>query len=299
MELKVENLSKTYGRGGVQALSAVNFTLQPGVLGLLGPNGAGKSTLMRILATITRPSSGSVAWNGADIATQPDALREVLGYLPQDFGVYPNLSAIEFLDYLAAVKGIPAAASRKRIGELLDLVNLADAAKRPLGGYSGGMRQRVGIAQALLNDPQLLIVDEPTAGLDPEERVRFRNLLSELSGERIVILSTHIVSDVEAVATDIAILAHGQLLALGAPEALLGAVAGKVWQVVVPSAELNGLRASFLISSTAHRSDGVHARVIADSAPPTASRLLEPTLEDAYLFTLAKQRQFAAAGAAA
>ena len=148
---------------------------------------------MRILATITLPSAGRVTWNGEDIATNPDALRNVLGYLPQDFGVYPNLSAIEFLEYLAAVKGIPAEPARKRIAELLELVNLKDAAKRPLGGYSGGMRQRVGIAQALLNDPQILIVDEPTAGLDPEERVRFRNLLSELSGERIVILSTHIV----------------------------------------------------------------------------------------------------------
>jgi ABC-2 type transport system ATP-binding protein len=214
MQLTVEKLSKRYGRA-VQALRDVDLTLGPGVLGLLGPNGAGKSTLMRILATVTRPSSGRVLWNNSDIARSPDALRDVLGYLPQDFGVYPNLNALEFLEYLAAVKGIAAGAARKRIGELLELVNLTDAAKRPLGGYSGGMRQRVGIAQALLNDPQLLIVDEPTAGLDPEERVRFRNLLSELSGERIVILSTHIVSDVEAVATSIAILAHGQLLAHG------------------------------------------------------------------------------------
>ncbi len=165
---------------------------KPGVLGLLGPNGAGKSSLMRILATVTKPSSGRVLWNDVDIVRNPDTLRNVLGYLPQDFGVYPNLNAYEFLEYLAAVKGIEAGTAKKRIGELLDLVNLTEAAKRPLGGYSGGMRQRVGIAQALLNDPQLLIVDEPTAGLDPEERVRFRNLLSELSGERIVILSTHI-----------------------------------------------------------------------------------------------------------
>jgi ABC-2 type transport system ATP-binding protein len=298
MQLTIENLSKNYGRS-VQALRGVNLAFKPGVLGLLGPNGAGKSTLMRILATITRPSAGRVLWNGVDIAKDPDSLRSALGYLPQDFGVYPNLSAIEFLDYLAAVKGIPAAASRKRIAELLDLVNLADAAKRPLGGFSGGMRQRIGIAQALLNDPQLLIVDEPTAGLDPEERVRFRNLLSELSGERIVILSTHIVSDVEAVATEIAILAHGQLLAHGVPEALLGGVSGKVWEVVVPSGELAALREKYLISSTAHRSDGVHARVIADSAPSSASRSLEPSLEDAYLFTLARQRQPAPAGAIA
>jgi ABC-2 type transport system ATP-binding protein len=298
MQLQVENLSKNY-RGGVQALRGVQIALQPGILGLLGPNGAGKSTLMRILATITQPSSGRVLWNDADIARDPDALRNVLGYLPQDFGVYPNLNAIEFLEYLAAVKGISADAARKRIGELLELVNLGDAAKRPLGGYSGGMRQRAGIAQALLNDPQLLIVDEPTAGLDPEERVRFRNLLSELSGERIVILSTHIVSDVEAVATSIAILAHGQLLTHDSPEGLLASVAGKVWEVVIPSAELPALRQKHLISNTAHRSDGVHARVVANVAPAAGARPLEPSLEDAYLAALAAQRTHHQAGAAA
>jgi len=298
LQLIVENLSKNY-RGDVHALRAVQLSLKPGVLGLLGPNGAGKSTLMRILATITRASSGRVLWNDADIARNPDALRGVLGYLPQDFGVYPNLSAIEFLDYLAAVKGIPAAVAKRRISELLALVNLADAAKRPLGGYSGGMRQRVGIAQALLNDPQLLIVDEPTAGLDPEERVRFRNLLSELSGERIVILSTHIVSDIEAVATGIAILAHGQLLAHGAPEALLAQVTGKIWEVVVPSPDLNSLRQKYLVSSTAHRADGVHARVVSDAAPSPGARQLEPSLEDAYLAVLATQRNDAAPGVAA
>ncbi len=287
MQLTVENLSKNYG--GVQALRSVNLKLKPGVLGLLGPNGAGKSTLMRILATITQPSGGRVMWNDADIARQPDELRSVLGYLPQDFGVYPNLSAVEFLDYLAAVKGIPAEAARQRIGELLVLVNLAEAGKRALGGYSGGMRQRVGIAQALLNDPQLLIVDEPTAGLDPEERVRFRNLLSELSGERIVILSTHIVSDVEAVAMEIAILAQGELLEYGSPEELLGRVDGKVWEVVVASGELAELRGNHLVSSTAHRSDGVHARVVADGPPTGTARALEPTLEDAYLAVLASQ----------
>jgi ABC-2 type transport system ATP-binding protein len=297
MQLLVETLSKNYRRG-VQALRTVQLSLKPGILGLLGPNGAGKSTLMRILSTITRPSSGRVLWNEIDIARNPDALRGVLGYLPQDFGVYPNLSAIEFLDYLAAVKGIPAAAARQRISELLVLVNLADVAKRPLGGYSGGMRQRVGIAQALLNDPQLLIVDEPTAGLDPEERVRFRNLLSELSGERIVILSTHIVSDVEAVATDIAILAQGQLLAHGAPEALLSRVTGKIWEVVVPSADLPSLRQKHLISNTAHRSDGVHARVVSDAAPSAQARQLEPSLEDAYLAVLSTQRRVATGVAA-
>lgn len=298
MQLIVEELCKNY-RGKVQALRNVRITLRPGVLGLLGPNGAGKSTLMRILATVTRASSGRVLWNGKDIAENSDALRNVLGYLPQDFGVYPNLNAHEFLEYLAAVKGIETVVAKKRIGELLDLVNLTEAAKRPLGGYSGGMRQRVGIAQALLNDPQFLIVDEPTAGLDPEERVRFRNLLSELSGERIVILSTHIVSDIEAVATQIAILAHGQLLTQDAPEGLLARMTGKVWEVVVPSGELPALRQKYLISSTAHRSDGVHARVVAEAPPAREARLLEPSLEDAYLATLAAKRNGNLAGASA
>src|SRR5580658_1863491 len=297
MQLQIENLSKTY-RGNVRALRDFQLQMGPGVLGLLGPNGAGKSTLMRILATITQPTAGRALWNGADIARDPDALRAVLGYLPQDFGVYPNLSAAEFLEYLAAVKGIGGASARKRVAELLELVNLAGVARRPLGGFSGGMRQRVGIAQALLNDPKLLIVDEPTAGLDPEERVRFRNLLSELSGERIVILSTHIVSDVEAVATSIAIMAHGQLIAHAAPETLLASVSGKVWEVVVASADLPALRQKHLISSTARRGDGVHARVVADVAPGREARQLEPSLEDAYLAALAKQR-YAANGIAA
>jgi ABC-2 type transport system ATP-binding protein len=298
MKLAIENVNKTY-RGSVEALRSFRLQLGPGVLGLLGPNGAGKSTLMRILATITQPSAGRVLWNGTDIRHDPDTLRTVLGYLPQDFGIYPNLSAVEFLEYLAAVKGLEAASARKRIGELLELVNLADAARRPLGGFSGGMRQRVGIAQALLNDPKLLIVDEPTAGLDPEERVRFRNLLSELSGERIVILSTHIVSDVEAVATDIALIVQGQLVVHGVPEALLAGVNGKVWEVVVSSGELAALRQRHLVSNTAHRNDGVHARVVADAAPRPSARPLEPSLEDAYLAALAAHRNSAAADAAA
>ncbi len=289
MQLIVERVSKTY-RGNLQALRSFGLTLGPGVLGLLGPNGAGKSTLMRILATITRPTSGRVLWNGADIAEEPDALRSVLGYLPQDFGIYPNLTAVEFLEYVAAVKGIRTAGARERISALLELVNLSDAARRPLGGYSGGMRQRVGIVQALLNDPKLLIVDEPTAGLDPEERVRFRNLLSELSGERIVILSTHIVSDVEAVATEIALIAQGQLITYGAPENLLAAVNGKVWEVVMSSDALPALRQKHLVSNAAHRSDGVHVRVIADAPPSAGARTLEPSLEDAYLAALAAHR---------
>lgn len=228
MKLSIEHVGKTY-RGRVRGLDGFSLELGPGVLGLLGPNGAGKSTLMRILATITRPTDGRVTWNGVDIVAKPNVLRAELGFLPQDFGIYPNLNAREFLEYIAAAKGIEGRAAKKRIDELLALVNLTDVQRRPLGGFSGGMRQRVGIAQALLNDPKLLIVDEPTAGLDPEERVRFRNLLSDLSGERVVILSTHIVSDVEATATHIALIDKGRMVVAAAPEELLRTVEGRVW----------------------------------------------------------------------
>ncbi len=278
----------------MQALTNVSLTLGSGRARPAWPERRGQIDLDADSRDDHAADVRQILWNSGEVARNPDALRNVLGYLPQDFGVYPNLSALEFLEYLAAVKGIAAAAARRRITELLELVNLTDAAKRPLGGYSGGMRQRVGIAQALLNDPQLLIVDEPTAGLDPEERVRFRNLLSELSGERIVILSTHIVSDVEAVATNIAILAHGRLLAHGSPESILDGVTGQVWELVVPSGDLPALRQKYPISSTAHRSDGVHVRIVSPVPPmmPGArvARPLEPSLEDAYLAVLAERR---------
>ena len=292
MKLTIDHVSKRYG--ATLALQDFSLELGSGVLGLLGPNGAGKTTLMSILATITKPTSGNICWNGTDLAADPNAIRSVLGYLPQDFGVYPNLNSVEFLEYLAAVKGLDAAAARRRIDELLNLVNLTEVRKRPLGGYSGGMRQRIGIAQALLNDPKLLIVDEPTAGLDPEERVRFRNLLSDLSGDRIVILSTHIVSDVEATATDIALISQGRLVAHAAPEDLLRAVEGKVWEWVVPSSDLNAARQQYRISNTVRRSDGVHVRLLA-SQPPPATTPVAPTLEDAYLFCLSQHRAGVAA----
>lgn len=286
MELTISRVGKRYSKDK-WGLKDFTLKLRPGVWGLLGPNGAGKSSLMRILATITRPTEGSVTWNGSDIATHPNELRKVLGYLPQDFGVYPNLNAVEFLQYLAAIKGLEGRTADRRIDELLQVVNLVDARKRPLDGYSGGMKQRIGIAQALLNDPQLLIVDEPTVGLDPEERVRFRNLLSDLAGDRIVILSTHIVSDVEAVATEIVIMNTGRLLQQASPEALLQAVEGKVWEWVVSSGELAAIRQNHLISGTTRRADGIHLRVIQSQSPAAIARPSDPTLEDAYLFVTA------------
>jgi ABC-type multidrug transport system ATPase subunit len=296
VQLAIESLGKRYpGRGW--ALSEFTLTLTPGVTGLLGPNGAGKSTLMRILATVTRPSAGRVLWNGVDLAKRPDALRETLGYLPQDFGIYPQLSAIEFLDYIAAAKGLAARAARQRIDELLELVNLTDSRDRALGGFSGGMRQRVGIAQALLNDPRVLIVDEPTAGLDPEERVRFRQLLSDLSGERVVILSTHIVSDVEAVASTIALIAQGRLLVHGTTETLLRSLEGRVWEWLVPAEDLAGVRARHLVTGVVRRGDGVQLRLVAESAPDPTARSAPPTLEEVYLAHMGAAREAAASRA--
>lgn len=283
VELVIDGISKVYKRQ-VWGLRDFSLTLEPGVLALLGPNGAGKSTLMRILATITKPTEGRATWNGVDIVRAPNTVRAVLGYLPQDFGVYPNLNAVEFLEYIAALKGLSGRAARQRIQDLLQALNLFAVRRRPLGSYSGGMKQRVGIAQALLNDPQLLIVDEPTMGLDPQERVRFRNLLVDLAGERIVILATHIVSDVEAAATEIALIHQGRLLKHAAPEELLRTVEGKVWRCVLASAELTAFRQAHLVSGTVRRSDGVHVRVVGESSPSAGAQAVTPTLEDAYLY---------------
>lgn len=288
MALEIAEVSKRYKN--VWGLRDFSLTLASGVWGLLGPNGAGKSTLMSILATVTNPTQGKVTWNGIDIGTSPDELRPVLGYLPQDFGVYPNLSAVEFLEYLAAIKGLDGKLARRRIDELLQVFNLVEARNRPLGGYSGGMKQRVGLAQALLNDPKLLIVDEPTVGLDPEERVRFRNLLSDLSGDRIVILSTHIVSDVEATATEIAIISDGRLLISALPETLLQSVENKVWERVIPSVDLPAIRQKYLVSNVMRRSDGVHLRIVAASRPCVDAVPMVPTLEDAYLYCVTNQK---------
>src|SRR6266498_426201 len=233
MLLEFVNVAKVY-RGGTRGVDGVTMRLGAGLVGLLGPNGAGKSSLMRIAATVTRPTSGQVLFDGTDAVARPDALRRNLGYLPQDFGVYPHLTAREFLSYLAAVKGMPARLARTRIGELLDLFDLTGAGKRPLGKYSGGMLRRVGIAQALLADPRVLIVDEPTAGLDPEDRV--------------VLLSTHIVSDVESVASDIAIMAGGRLRLRGSPQDLLRQAEGRVWEMMVPPGALAQLRQRHLVS---------------------------------------------------
>lgn len=285
--LEIRNVSYRYPQGR-DAVADVSLRVVPGVLGLLGPNGAGKSTLMRILATLISPTRGNVFWDGVDAAGEPNRLREVLGYLPQNFGVHAALSAREFLSYMAAVKGLSGAAAPARIDECLAMVGLADAGNERLAGFSGGMRQRVGIAQALLNDPQLLIVDEPTVGLDPEERLRFRNLLTDLAGERVVILSTHIVSDVEASATALAVLDKGRLLFSGAPEQLMEHARGCVWTWSIPSARLAEVRARYQVSHSIRHAEGVKVRVVARERPDERAEPVAPDLEDAYMWLLTR-----------
>jgi ABC-2 type transport system ATP-binding protein len=284
--LKVESVSRRFS-GGHFGVRDVSFSATSGVLGLLGPNGAGKTTLMQMIATIMRPTSGRILYRDIDLARDPDALRRRLGYLPQDFGVYDNLTAFEFLSYFASLKGVR---SRARVLEMLESVNLHSVANRTVGGFSGGMKQRLGIAQALINDPDLVIVDEPTAGLDPEERVRFRNALSDLGSGKLVILSTHIVSDIESIATEIAIMSGGSLVRIGAPEELLSDAVGKVWEFVVSSDEFETLRQTLSVSSAVRRADGVHVRAVSPQGPVSNAVAAEPTLEDAFLFTMARQR---------
>ena len=280
-KLSLQTVSYRY-RSGHAAVDGLTLDLGPGILGLLGPNGAGKSTLMRMLATMTRPSEGRILWNGADLAAGPDALRATLGYLPQDFGVYPALTAREFLGFLAAVKGLSGAKARERVETCLSMVGLVDAADRRLGEFSGGMRQRVGIAQALLNDPTLLIVDEPTVGLDPEERMRFRHLLTDLAGERLVLLSTHIVSDVEASATALAVMTKGRLRFHGSPEQLTAQADGKVWEWTIPAEQMADIRKRHVLCGSLRRPDGIRVRVLADAAPHADAQAVAPELEDAY-----------------
>jgi ABC-type multidrug transport system ATPase subunit len=285
VELVMEQVGFAYP-GGHRAVDAVDMRLGAGVLGLLGPNGAGKSSLMRLLATLTRASSGRVTWKGEDIARQPNKLRAELGYLPQDFGVYDALDAREFLGFLAAVKGLGGKATRRRVDECLELVGLADTGDRRLGQFSGGMRQRVGIAQALLNDPALLIVDEPTVGLDPDERMRFQHLITDLAGNRLVILSTHIVSDVEASATEIAVLAAGRLRFHGTPGALIAQAAGHVWEWTVPETQLAAVRAAHTLIASLRVPEGIRVRGVGEGAPHADARAVAPGLQDAYTWLL-------------
>lgn len=284
MVLEIKNLTKKYNRHKT-GLTDYSITLENGILGLLGPNGAGKSTLMKIISTISKPTQGTLFLDGVDIVNNPNHIRKILGYLPQDFGVYPNLNAYEFLRYIAAMKGVGGQGLNQRIELLLEGVNLIADAKRPIGTYSGGMKQRIGIAQALLNDPKVLIFDEPTVGLDPEERVRFRQLITELADNCIIILSSHIVSDIEAIADEVAVMQDGKLITKGNQLDIIKYAENRIFEVILPPAALPAFKSKYRIIDTARQTDQVRVRYISElDAIVPSSTPVKVGLEDAYLF---------------
>jgi len=282
MTLVIENLSKTYP-GGVRALQGVSLTIPKGMFGLLGPNGAGKSTLMRTISTLQEPDSGSIRLGDIDVLRDKNAVRRVLGYLPQEFGLYPNLSAEVVLDHFATLKGITRSKERgKVVGALLEQTNLTEVRKSNVGGFSGGMKQRLGIAIALIGSPQLVIVDEPTAGLDPTERHRFLNLLSAVGENIVVILSTHIVEDVRELCSNVAIIASGQVRVQGAPDELIEQVRGKIWRRKIAREDLAQAQQKHRVISTRLIAGTPEIRVYADAQPGEEFKLIEPDLEDVY-----------------
>ena len=282
MELSLDRLTKHYG--SKIAVDCVSARLTPGVYGLLGANGAGKTTLMRMLCAILEPTSGQVCWDGTEAVAMGAAYRNVLGYLPQDFGYYPSYTAAEFLAYIAALKGIPRAAAQRRIRQLLATMGLQAAAHKKLRTFSGGMKQRVGIAQALLNDPQILVLDEPTAGLDPKERVHLRNLLADYAGDRIVLLSTHIVSDVEAIADQVLVMKAGRFILRGTVPELVRQAEGKVWELTVPADRVRLWQERTTVVNLRHEGDRAVLRLIADQRPDQQAAPCAPTMEDLYLY---------------
>ena len=280
--LEIKNLSKTYANG-VQALKDINLNIGTGMFGLLGPNGAGKSSLMRTIATLQEPDTGSITLGDIDVLTQKDEVRKILGYLPQEFGVYPKISAESLLGHLAVLKGISNAKERKQLVEaLLHKTNLFESRKKNLGGFSGGMKQRFGIAQALLANPQLIIVDEPTAGLDPAERNRFLNLLSELGENTVVILSTHIVDDVKELCTNMAIINKGEVVLQGNPQVAINEISGKVWKRTIEKSELEQYREEHQVISERLLAGKPEIHVLSDSPPDASFESVEADLEDVY-----------------
>jgi ABC-type multidrug transport system ATPase subunit len=291
--LIIENLTHVYGNG-VRALDEVSLTIPRGMYGLLGPNGAGKSTLMRTIATLQAPTSGHIRFGDIDVLKTPELLRRTLGYLPQDFGVYPRVSAYDMLDHMAVLKGIAGAKERKETVEsLLNQVNLWGVRKKALAGFSGGMRQRFGIAQALIGDPRLIIVDEPTAGLDPEERNRFLNLLAEIGENVVVILSTHIVEDVSDLCPAMAIICDGRIVKEGAPTDLVTQLDGRVWRKTIDKADLEAAKAKYQVISTRLLGGRTVIHILADSDPADGFAAVEGGLEDVYFSTLSTTRRAA------
>lgn len=282
MELTLDRLTKQLGAR--IAVDRVSATLTPGVTGLLGANGAGKTTLMRMVCDVLRPTRGQILVDGRDAAAMGDSYRALLGYLPQDFGYYPDFTALDFMRYMSTLKGFGSREGHARSMRLLEEVGLADDAKRKVKTFSGGMKQRLGIAQAMLNNPAILILDEPTAGLDPKERVRFRNLIASFAQDKIVVLSTHIVSDVEFIASRILVMRQGGFIMDGAPEQVVASAAGKVWECHVDAHRAEEMSARMTVANVRYAADG-HAvvRVVADARPMEGAKAAEPTLEDLYL----------------
>ena len=282
MQLTLDRLTKHYG--SKIALDRIDATFEPGIYGLLGANGAGKTTMMRLICDILKPTSGEVTFNGTNIRELGESYRAMIGYLPQDFGYYPNFTAMNFLLYMASLKGLNARYARERSLELLETVNLLDAKGKKIKTFSGGMKQRLGIAQAFLNDPQILILDEPTAGLDPKERVKFRNLISSFAEKKIVILSTHIVTDVEYIADEILVIKGGTLLIKGAERAIIQEIAGKVWECRVTRQEADQMANHFTISNSKTENGEAVLRIVSDNRPCETAVSVSPCLEDLYLY---------------
>jgi len=286
VQVQTINLTKTYP-GNVTAVHPMNFHWTDGVIGLLGPNGAGKTTLMRILATLLEPSAGTALVDGHDVRYDKPSVRALLGYLPQDFGLYPSLSVVECLDYMGLLAGLGRAKERRaRIEEMLERVNLTEFRHRKVGALSGGMKRRLGIAQAIIHEPRLVIFDEPTAGLDPEERIRVRNLVSELGGDRIIILSTHIVADVASAAQKIAVMNRGRIIFDGSPAGMIEQVRGRTWQVLTHDEGLARLREHHTVTEVQREAEGVLVRLVAAEVSFPGVELREPTLEDAYVWVM-------------
>lgn len=281
MELTITNLTKEFS--GTRAVDSVNETLGRGVYGLLGVNGAGKTTLMRMLTTLLQPSSGSITWDGEDIFAMEGRFRSILGYLPQEFGFYPNFTVEDYLQYIASIKGLRPAVAKQRVKELLHQVGLSKARNKKMKNLSGGMKRRAGIAQAMLNDPKLLILDEPTAGLDPNERIRFRNLISELAEDRIVLLSTHIVSDVEYIAGKIFLMKDGRIAVSGTAQELTAAMPERVWVCQVSKARIDAYLKALKVSNVKTTPEGAELRIVSAEQPTDDAVQVVPTLEDVFL----------------
>ena len=284
MKLQVEHICKSYNRRK-EALRDVSFTLHKGTYGLLGENGAGKSTLMRMMATVDFPTKGEICYDGKNIFLMDEGYRSLIGYMPQNYSVYPGFTARDFLEYMGVLKGVPKEKLKCRINEVLEFVNLSDVAEKKVKTFSGGMKRRIGIAQAIINEPEILILDEPTAGLDPKERIRFSNIISDMGKDKIVLLSTHIVSDIEAIANELVVMKKGEVLETGSVDDLVQAVKGQVWETVINQETYQRLRKERPIIHLKQMGNEVQVRFVGERYPDVENQQAEPTLEDYYIFT--------------